>query len=43
MMNHDEKLKKLTFLERGLENESTYQKSLNLDQNLQRNHQVNKR
>ena len=42
-MNHGEKLGKLIFLERGLENVSTRAKSLNLDQDLQRNHQVNKR
>ena len=42
-MNHGEKLEKFIFLERRLENESTESKSLNLDQDLRRNHQVNKR
>ena len=42
-MNHGEKLGKLIFLERGLEKESTNQKSLNLDQDLRRKHQVTKR
>ena len=40
-MNHGEKLGKLIHLERRLENKST--ESLNLDQDSQRNHQVNKR
>ena len=41
-MNHGEKIGKLIFLERGLENESKKLKLLNLDQDSWRNHQVNK-
>ena len=43
MMNHGEKLGKLIFLERGIEKNPWNQISLNLDQDLRRNHQVNKR
>ena len=43
MMNHGEKLGKLIFLERGLESDSMESKSLNLDKDSRRNHQVNKR
>ena len=44
MINHGEKLGKLIFLERGLEKNNPWsQKSLNLDQDSGRNHQVNKR
>ena len=40
-MNHDEKLGKLIFLESGLEKSPWNQKSLNLDQDSQRNYQMN--
>ena len=42
-MNHGEKLGKLIYLERILENKSRESKSLNLDQVSRRNYQVNKR
>ena len=42
-MNHGEKLGKLIYLERRLENESRESKSLNFDQVLRRNYQVSKR
>ena len=42
-MNHGEKLGKLIFLERGLETNPHNQISLDLGQDSQRNHQVNKR
>ena len=41
-MNHGEILVKLIFLKRGLEKNPRNQKSLNLDHDLRRNHQVNK-
>ena len=42
-MNHGEKLGKFIFLERGLDMNPQNQKSLNRNQDSQRNHQVNKR
>ena len=42
-MNHGEKLGKLIYLDRRLENESTKKKSLNLDQDSLRSNQLNKR
>ena len=41
-MNHDEKLGKLIFLDSDLKMNSQNQKSLNLDQDSWRNHQMNK-
>ena len=41
MMKYGEKLGKLIFLERRLEEKSRNQKSQNLDQDSRRNHQVN--
>ena len=41
MMKCDEKLDKLIFLKRRVENESKKSKSRNLNQDLRRNHQVN--
>ena len=43
MTNHSEKLRKLIFCKENLKTNPRNQKSLNLDQDSQRNHHVNKR
>ena len=43
MMNHDEKLGKLILFKKDLKTNPLNQKSLNLDHESRRNHQVNKR